>query len=224
MLIAGGYYRHILLGRGDWPVSGDAAFYTYQLSRMGELGGRWWKLGQDELVGAPYQPEFGKHPGVFEGVDLLMVSTLTSRWLDPVVNYHALMILVMTVNGWVVGGLVRRLTGSWAWAVLGVILVTWNFSTAFRLQGHAHLFKYGWTVLAVAAFSRYLDRPTIAAGRRSGAGDGPGAARLVLPRSLPGDGLRRLVAGLPGGRQSEPAASSPRRSRPWPASRCSAWP
>ena len=47
---------------------------------------------------------------------------------------------------------------------LGVVLVTWNFSTAFRLQGHAHLFKYGWTVLAVAAFSRYLDRPTIRCG------------------------------------------------------------
>ena len=150
--------------RSDWPVSGDAAFYSYQFARMGELGGRWWKLGQDDLVGAPYQPEFGKHPGVFEGVDLLMVSTLTSRWLDPVVNYHALMILVMAVNGWVVGGIVRKLTGSWAWAALGVILVTWNFSTAFRLQGHAHLFKYGWTVLAVAAFSRYLDRPTIRRG------------------------------------------------------------
>ena len=152
------------MGHGPWPVSGDAAFYSYQFARMGELGGRWWRLGQDELVGAPYQPEFGKHPGVFEGVDLLMVSTLTSRWLDPVVNYHALMILVLAVNGWVVGGFVRKLTGSWAWAALGVILVTWNFSTAFRLQGHAHLFKYGWTVLAVAAFSRYLDRPTIRRG------------------------------------------------------------
>ena len=70
----------------------------------------------------------------------------------------------MAVNGWVVGRLVRKLTGSWAWAALGVVLVTWNFSTAFRLQGHAHLFKYGWTVLAVAAFSRYLDRPKIRRG------------------------------------------------------------
>ena len=194
------------MGHGPWPVSGDAAFYSYQFARMGELGGRWWRLGQDELVGAPYQPEFGKHPGVFEGVDLLMVSTLTGRWLDPVVNYHALMILVMTVNGWVVGGFVRKLTGSWAWAALGVILVTWNFSTAFRLQGHAHLFKYGWTVVAVAAFSRYLDRPTIRRGTRPAGWRWPCAARLVLPRRLLGDGLRRLVAGLPGGRQSEQEA------------------
>ena len=89
-----------------------------------------------------------------------MVSTLTSRWLDPVVNYHLMMMVVLVVNGWVVGWLVRRLTGSWAWAVLGVILVSWNYSTAFRLQGHAHLFKYGWTLLAVTAFSRYLDQPT----------------------------------------------------------------
>jgi hypothetical protein len=164
LLIASGYYRHLLLGHGDWPVSGDAAFYAYQFARAGELGRRWWDLGQDELVGAPFQPEFGKHPGVFEGLDLLLVSTLTSRWLDPVANYHLLMMLVMAASGWIVGGMVRRLTGSWAWAALGVILVTWNFSTAFRLQGHAHLFKYGWTVLAVAAFSRYLDRPTVRRG------------------------------------------------------------
>ncbi len=150
----------MLLGSREWPISGDACFYTYQLSRIGELGGQWWKLGHDEMVGAPFQPEFGKHPGVYEGVDLLMASTLTSRWLDPVVNYHLMMMVVLVVNGWVVGWLVRRLTGSWTWAVLGVILVSWNYSTAFRLQGHAHLFKYGWTVLAVTAFSRYLDQPT----------------------------------------------------------------
>ena len=37
-----------------------------------------------------------------------MVSTLTSRWLDPVVNYHVMMILVLAVNGWVVGGFGAR--------------------------------------------------------------------------------------------------------------------
>jgi hypothetical protein len=159
VLVVAGYYRPILLGARGWPISGDAGFYAYQLARVGELGGRWWELGRDELVGAPYQPEFGKHPGVYEGVDLLMVSTLTSRWLDPVINYHVMMMLVLVVNGWVIGWLVRRLTESWRWAALGVVLVTWNYSTAFRLQGHAHLFKYGWTVLAVLAFSRYLDEP-----------------------------------------------------------------
>ena len=53
LLIAGGYYRPMLLGSREWPISGDACFYTYQLSRIGELGGQWWKLGHDEMVGAP---------------------------------------------------------------------------------------------------------------------------------------------------------------------------
>ena len=165
VLVLGGYYRSVLLGGlKNWPISGDGAFYAYQLARVGELHGQWWKLGQDEKVGAPYQPEFGKHPGVYEGVDLLLVSSLTSRWLDPVTNYHVIMMTVLVVNGWIAGWMVRRLTSSWFWAAVAVILVTWNYSTAFRLQGHTHLFKYGWTVLAVTAFSRYLDDPT---GRRS---------------------------------------------------------
>ena len=162
VLVLGGYYRSVLLGGlRDWPISGDAAFYAYQLARVGELHGQWWKLGQDEKVGSPYQPEFGKHPGVYEGVDLLLVSSLTSRWLDPVTNYHVIMMTVLVVNGWVVGWMVRRLSRSWFWAAVAVILVTWNYSTAFRLHGHAHLFKYYWTVLAVTAFSRYLDAPTV---------------------------------------------------------------
>jgi hypothetical protein len=164
LLIAGGYYRPVLLSTADWPISGDAAFYTYQFTRVGELQGQWWKLGRDERVGAPYQPEFGKHPGVYEGVDLLMVSTLTSRFFDPVTNYHVVMMVVLVVNGWIVGWLVRRLSGSWGWAALGVILLTWNYSTAFRLQGHAHLFKYGWTILAALAFSKYLDEPMVRRG------------------------------------------------------------
>ena len=32
------------------------------------------------------------------------------------------------------------------------------------MQGHSHLFKYGWTVLAALAFSDYLDRPTVRRG------------------------------------------------------------
>ena len=53
LLIGGGYYRNILMRRGDWPVSGDAAFYSYQLARMGELGGRWWKLGRTSSSAPP---------------------------------------------------------------------------------------------------------------------------------------------------------------------------
>ena len=35
------------------PVTGDAAFYAYQFARAGELSGQWWKMGQDDLIGAP---------------------------------------------------------------------------------------------------------------------------------------------------------------------------
>jgi hypothetical protein len=160
LLALGGYYRPLLRGSGAWPIHGDAAFYVYQLSRIGELHGQWWKLGQDDLVGGPYQPEFGKHPGVYEGIDLLFLSTITSHWLDPITNYHVMLIVVLVVNGWIFGWVVRRLTNSWFWASIGVVMVSWNYSTAFRLQGHAHLFKFGWTILAVMAFSHYLDEPT----------------------------------------------------------------
>ncbi|MGO9598547.1 MAG: hypothetical protein ACLP7Q_11210 [Isosphaeraceae bacterium] len=160
VMVLAGYHRPMFQRAKEWAISGDAATYAYQFARIGELRGQWWKLGQDDLVGAPYQPIFGKHPGVFEGVDLLLVSTFSSRWLDPVTNYHVMMMLVLAASGWVVGVIVRRLTGSWFWAAVAIILVSWNYSTAFRLQGHAHLFKYGWTLLAVTAFSRYLDRPT----------------------------------------------------------------
>ena len=165
LLVLAGYYRPILRGGlKSAPVTGDAAFYAYQFARAGELSGQWWKMGQDDLIGAPYQPVFGKHPGIFEGVDLLLASSVTSRWLDPQANYHALMALVLVLNGLVVGLVVRRLTRSWACSALGVVLITWNYSTVFRMQGHSHLFKYGWTVLAALAFSDYLDRPTVRRG------------------------------------------------------------
>ncbi|MBV8488648.1 MAG: hypothetical protein JO161_10250, partial [Planctomycetaceae bacterium] len=159
-----GYHRPMFQGAKEWAISGDAVLYAYQFARVGELRGQWWKLGQDDLVGAPYQPEFSKNPAVFEGVDLLLVSTFSSRWLDPATNYHAMMILVLLASGWIAGVIARRLSGSWFWAAVAIVLVSWNYSTAYRLQGHAHLFKYGWTLLAVVAFSRYLDQPTLRRG------------------------------------------------------------
>ncbi len=165
LLVLAGYYRPILRGElRSAPVTGDAAFYAYQFARAGELSGQWWKLGSDDLIGAPYQPVFGKHPGIFEGVDLLLASSVTSRWLDPLANYHVLMALVLVLNGLVVGMVVHRLTRSWACTALGVVLITWNYSTVFRMQGHSHLFKYGWTVLAALALSDYLDRPSVRRG------------------------------------------------------------
>ena len=180
MLVLAGYYRPILRGGlKSAPVTGDAALYAYQFARAGKLSGQWWKMGQDDLIVPPYQPVFGKHPGIFEGVDLLLASSVTSRWLDPQANYHALMALVLVLNGLVVGLVVRRLTRSWACSALGVVLITWNYSTVFRMQGHSHLFKYGWTVLAALAFSDYLVRPTV----RRGILMGP-AVVLVLQGSF----------------------------------------
>ena len=191
----------------EWPISGDACFYTYQLSRIGELRGQWWKLGHDEMVGAPYQPEFGKHPGVYEGVDLLMVSTLTSRWLDPVMNYHLMMMVVLVVNGWVVGWLVSPVD----WLVgMGR---TWRDPCELELL---HGLPSSGTCPPVQIWLDGAGRdgvlslsgPAHAAARdAAGAGDGPRSPGLILPWLVPGHGLRRLVAGLPGVR---PPQSSPR--------------
>ena len=67
---------------------------------------------------------------------------------------------MLAFNGWVAGWLVRRATGSAFWAALAILLITWNEPTSFRMTGHLHLFKYGWLLLAVWAFSRYLDAPS----------------------------------------------------------------
>jgi hypothetical protein len=139
----------------------DAGFYAYQLSRVGELGGRWWKLGTDENVGQPFRTGAAKHPGVYEGVDLLIVSTLTSRSLGPEANYHAMCLLVLALNGWVAAWMVYHLTRSHAFAALGVILITLNMSTSMQMSiGHLHLIKHYLYLLSIWAFFRYLDSPT----------------------------------------------------------------
>ncbi len=165
LLALGFYYRPVLRGGlALLPVSYDAGFYVYQLTRAAELGGRWWLLGDDELLGHPYPTAVAKHPGLYEGVDLMLVSTLTARFLPPALNYHAMILLVLLANGWVAAWLVRRLTGSYFWAAVAVVLLTVNTSTAMRLNGHLHLFKYGWVLLAVWCFVRYLDAPSVGRG------------------------------------------------------------
>jgi hypothetical protein len=155
------YYRPLLEeGFATLPAGGDSDFYIYQTARMGDLGGRWWKLGDDELVGRPYPTWVARHPGLYEGLDLLLVSSVTARFLDPVTNYHFLILLVLAVNGWVAGWMALRLTRSYAWAALAVVLITLNMPTNMRMAGHLHLFKYGWVLLAVWAFFRYLDAPS----------------------------------------------------------------
>ena len=158
----------------------DARFYVYQLHRMGELRGRWWELGSDALVGRPYPTAAAKHPGIYEGLDLLLPSAVTSRFLDPVANYLALLTLALACNGWVAALLAYRLTHSYRWSALAVVLITWNLSTGARMQaGHLHLLHFGWVLLAAYAYSRFLDAPTPRRGLLLGL-----AAALVLQSSF----------------------------------------
>ena len=171
-LALAGYYRPLLRG-GPLPrLAGDGAFYVYQLARSCELGGRWWKLGVDDLAGQPYPTVAAKHPGLYEGVDLMLAAAVTGRFLGPTANYHAMTVLALIINGWVAAWLAYRLTRSHGWAALAVVLITLNFPTAGRVSGHLHLFKFGWALLAVGAFARYLEAPT----RRRGLALGLAAA------------------------------------------------
>jgi hypothetical protein len=43
----------LIVGYDRPAVVGDPLFYGYQLKRAGELNGRWWKVGQDPLLGHP---------------------------------------------------------------------------------------------------------------------------------------------------------------------------
>src|SRR5262249_7890612 len=159
------YYGPVLRGGlSQLDARGDAHFYIYQLTRAAELNGKWWQLGTDDLIGQPYPTGAAKNPSLYEGVELMLISAATVRWLDPIVNYHLMMITVLCINGWVAAGLVRRMTGSEFWSAIAVVLITTNLSTASRLNGHLHLFKHFWTLLAVSAFVGYLDRPTFVRG------------------------------------------------------------
>jgi len=164
LLAVGFYYRPAWQDGKPLPLDGDAWFYAYQMERAGETHGQWWKLANDDLLGQPYPTIAAKHPGLYEGVDLLLISAVTSRFLSPVVNYHVLVLIVLAGNGWVVGFLVRRLTQSYFWAAVAVIIVTLNMSTAFRLNGHLHLFKHAWVALAAWAFAGFLEMPSLRRG------------------------------------------------------------
>jgi hypothetical protein len=175
------YFLPVLRGGlSQLPVSIDAAFYTYQLTRAGEVRGRWWELADDNLLGNHFHNSAGKNPGLYEGIDLILVSSVTSRVLPPVENYHLMAVLVLLFNGGVAGWMVARQTNSFFWGVIATVLITVNVSTALTMTvGHLNLFKYGWVLLAVQAFFRYLDRPTIMRGVWSGL-----SAALVLQGSF----------------------------------------
>lgn len=169
------YYPAQLAGR-PWPrPRGDAAFYGYQLLRVAECHGQWWRIADDDRLGHPYPTEFAKHPGLFEGLDLMLLATLTGGRPGPSALYHLAVLAALAFNGWVAAGIVLRLTRSPLWAAVASALITLNQPVAARVLGHLHLFKLGWILLAVWAFVAFLERPT----RRRGLGLGVAAALLL---------------------------------------------
>ena len=154
------YYPAQLAGK-PWPhVSGDAAFYAYQLRRVAECHGQWWRIADDDRLGHPYPTEFAKHPGLFEGLDLMLLATLTGGIPGATALYHLAVLAALAFNGWVASWIVLRLTRSPLWAAAGASLITLNQPVAARILGHLHLFKLGWILLGVWAFVAFLERPT----------------------------------------------------------------
>jgi hypothetical protein len=147
-------------GGSPWDLHGDGRFYAYQLARAHEVGGRWWQLGEDPLAGQPYPSTAAKHPGVYEGLDVLLLSALTGGWLSPQANLHLMVLLVLSFNGWVAGWLTYRLTSRLFWAAMAMTLITVNVSTAYRFNTQLHLIKYGWVLIAAWAMWRCLENPS----------------------------------------------------------------
>jgi hypothetical protein len=154
------YYPGVLRG-GPWPQpNADGDFYVYQLARAGETGGQWWRAARDNRVGWPYPTEVARHAGLYEGVDLLLLAAGLAHGLEPVPLYHLAVLAALAVNGWVAAWVVYRGTGSYLWAAVSAALITLSSVTGGRVNCHLHLLKYGWPLLTVWAFSRYLDAPT----------------------------------------------------------------
>jgi hypothetical protein len=152
------YYPAQLAGAPLPRPDGDAALYAYQLIHAAEEHGRWWRAPFDERLGSPYPTEIAKHPGVYEGVDLMLLATASGGSLGAILTYHLAVLAVLAVNGWIAGWIVLRITRSAGWAAIASTLITLNQSVAARILGHLHLFKFGWVLLAVWAFVAYLEK------------------------------------------------------------------
>ena len=213
LLAVAAYYPAQLHGKPLPSLEGDASLYAYQLMRAAECHGQWWHIVKDARLGHPYPTEFAKHPGLFEGVDLMLLAALTAGSLGTTATYHLAVLVALLVNGWIAAWIVLRFTRSALWAAMAVILITLNQSVGVRILGHLHLFKFGWILLSVWAFVCFLDRPDASerAGSRNcgspGASGfillwllhGPQPGHLVLERDLGGAGEARSVRG--GGRR-----------------------
>ena len=174
-----GYYR-VQLARGPLPrPQGDAAFYAYQLQRAAECRGQWWRIADDPRLGHPYPSEFAKHPGLYEGVDLMLLAALFGNVFSAAWTYHLAVIAALAFNGWIAAWIVLRTTRSTLWAAAAVALVTLNEPVAGRILGHLHLFKFGWFLIAVWAFAAFLKQPTWRRGLLLGL-----AAALMLQSSF----------------------------------------
>jgi hypothetical protein len=160
VLALAGYYRAQLAGKPLPFPHGDAAFYVYQLVRAAELDGQWWRVGQDSRIGDPYPTEFAKHPGLYEGVDLMLLATLVAGAFNSTSIYHAAVLTALAFNGWIAAWIVWRATRSFSWSAMAATLITLNQSVAVRVTGHLHLFKFGWALLTVAAFVSFLEQPS----------------------------------------------------------------
>ena len=154
-----GYYRAQLAGAPLPRPQGDAAFYAYQLRRAAECHGQWWRIAADDRLGHPYPSEFAKHPGLFEGVDLMLLASLFAGAVSAAWAYHLAALTALTVNGWIAAWIVLKITRSTLWAVVAVALVTLNESVAVRVLVHLHLFKFAWVLLAVWTFVKFLKQP-----------------------------------------------------------------
>jgi hypothetical protein len=159
ILALAAYYPKQLAGAPLPPPHGDAALYAYQLMHAAEHGGRWWRVGDDLRLGNPYPTELAKHPGLYEGVDLMLLASLTRDALGATLTYHLAVLIALALNGWVAAWIVLRLTRSTLWAGVAATLITLNQPVAARILGHLHLFKFAWSLLAVWAFIRFLDQP-----------------------------------------------------------------
>jgi hypothetical protein len=162
LLLLGFFYGPVLHRGRPLGLSLDARYFEYQVARVADLDGRWWKLAIDEPVGRPYPSAMARLPQLYEGVDLFAMNTLLARVLrtTPETNYYLLVGLVVCLNGWVAAWVAWRMTHSVACAALATALIILNGPTAVRMGAHLHYFKHAWSLLALVAFCRYLDRPT----------------------------------------------------------------
>jgi hypothetical protein len=154
------YYRDQLAGAPLPRLQGDATLYGYQLMRAAECHGQWWRIAEDTRLGHPYPTQLAKHPGLYEGIDLMLLAWLTGGAFGATGTYHLAVLAALVLNGWVAAWIVMRLTRSVVWASAAVTLITLNQSVSARILGHLHLFKFSWSLIAVWAFVGFLGRPT----------------------------------------------------------------